>query len=76
MEKDLNKTVEILIGLLKGRASSFEIFLSSTEGVSVEAKEGKVDSFKRKKSVGAGIRTISGNRPGFAFSSVLTDEAL
>lgn len=76
MEKDLDKTVEILVGLLKGRASGFEIFLSSTEGVSVEAKEGKVDAFKLKKSVGAGIRTISGNRPGFAFSSVLTDDAL
>src|SRR3989304_8044725 len=76
MEKDLDRAVVILANLLKGRASSFEIFLNSTTGVSGEAKEGKVDSFKLKKSIGAGVRTISGSRPGFAFSSVLTDEAL
>src|SRR3990172_1256244 len=76
MEKDLERAIEVLSGFLKGRASSFEIFLSSTEGVSVEAKEGNVDSFKLKKSIGAGVRTISGERPGFAFSSVLTDDAL
>lgn len=68
--------VDTLKKLLKGKADSFEIFFSHDEGLGVEVKDGSVDSLKVRSSTGVGLRTISGKKLGFGFSSVLTEEAL
>ncbi|HLE09585.1 MAG TPA: DNA gyrase modulator, partial [Thermodesulfobacteriota bacterium] len=76
MDKELDKAVELIRRLLKGRVDSFEVFLSSSKGLSVEAKDGKVDALRVTSSRGASIRTIKDGRPGFSFSNVFTEEAL
>ena len=74
--EEFERAVKIIKGLLKGRVDSYEIFLSKESGTSVEARAGAVDSLKVRSSSGAGVRTIKDGRPGFSYSSVLTDEAL
>lgn len=68
--------IDTLRRLLAGKADAYEIYISSSRGLSVEAKDGGVDALKARKGSGVGVRTISGGRLGFGFSSVLTEEAL
>jgi PmbA protein len=75
-EKTAAKTIETLRGLLNGKADSYEIFFSRDEGIGVESLDGTVDALKVRSNMGVGLRTISGGRQGFGFSSVLTKEAL
>lgn len=75
-ESGAEQPVETLQGLLKGRADAYEIFFSYDKGLSAEAKEGAIDALKVRSARGVGVRTVSGGRPGFAFSSVLSKDAL
>jgi len=68
--------VDTLKRLLKDRADAYEIFFSHEEGFSVEVRAGEVDSLKVRSNTGVGLRTVLNKKPGFAFSSVLTDSAL
>jgi PmbA protein len=70
------ETVERLERLLKGRVDGYEVFFSVERGVGAEAREGRVEALKARSGSGVGLRTISGRRQGFAFSSVVTEEAL
>ncbi|MDO8426295.1 MAG: TldD/PmbA family protein [Deltaproteobacteria bacterium] len=74
--KRSEKVIDSLKRLLKGKAESYEIFYSMDSGLGIEAKDNEVDSLKVRSNEGAGLRVISGNRQGFGFSSVLTEEAL
>ncbi|MBI5886014.1 MAG: TldD/PmbA family protein [Deltaproteobacteria bacterium] len=71
-----DRVIEALAAHLRGRAGSYEIFFSSDAGLGVEAKDGCVDALKVRSGRGVGLRTITGNRLGFGFSSVLTGPAL
>lgn len=75
-EKREEETVERLKGLVEGRAEAYEIYFSRSGGLSVEVKDGGVDALKERSTMGVGLRTISGGRLGFAFSSVLDKDAL
>jgi len=68
--------VEILRGLVEGKADAYEIYLSTSKGFAVEAKDGAVDALKARSGRGVGLRTITGGRLGFGFSTVLTRDAL
>lgn len=68
--------VEMVRGMVEGRADGWEIFCSSSRGVSIEARDGAVDALKARSGRGIGVRTISGGRPGFSFSTVFSEEAL
>ncbi|MFQ5465934.1 MAG: TldD/PmbA family protein [Thermodesulfobacteriota bacterium] len=68
--------VDILRGLVEGKTDAYEMYLSTSKGFSVEAKDGAVDAFKARSGRGVGLRTINGGRLGFGFSTVLTREAL
>ncbi|MBE7415695.1 MAG: TldD/PmbA family protein [Deltaproteobacteria bacterium] len=70
------ETIGRLKKLLKGRADSYEIYFQFQKGLGVEAKDGAVDALKARSSRGVGLRTISGKRLGFAFTSVLSEGAL
>ena len=81
MDKDMKRaegqrTIEALKGLLKGRPVEYEIFFSHDSGFGADAKDGAIDSLKARSNAGVGLMTISKNRLGFGFSSVLTYEAL
>ncbi len=76
MEKEFNRAIDVLTGLLEGRVDSYEIYLSAGKGRIVEAKDGKVDAFRVSSSSGVGLRIIVDGRPGFGYSSVLAEDAL
>ncbi|MBI1911905.1 MAG: TldD/PmbA family protein [Deltaproteobacteria bacterium] len=75
-EAGADTTIDALKKLLKGKADAYEIFFTHDRGFSVEAKEGTVDALKVRSNTGVGLRTILNKKQGFAFSSVLTDDAL
>lgn len=62
--------------LIEKKADSYEVFFSSDSGLSAEAQNGAVEALKVRRSLGVGIRAITKGRLGFAFSSVLTEDAL
>lgn len=81
MKKELEvagaeRTIEKLRGLLKGKAESYEIFFTHDKGFSVEVRDKEVEALKARSNTGVGLRTISGGRQGFGFSSVLSDDAM
>ncbi len=70
------QAVKLLSDMLGKKADSYEIFLSLDKGIAVEVKDGEVDSFKVRSSLGVGIRTLSAGRAGFGYSSLLDPFAL
>ncbi len=82
MNKDILRGGEIeeavveLQTALRGKADSYEIFVSIDKGLIVDTKEGEIDSFKVRSNLGVGLRTVKDGRPGFGFSSVLGKDAL
>ena len=62
--------------LIEKKADSYEVFFSSDSGLSAEAQNGAVEALKVRRSLGVGLRAITRGRLGFAFSSVLTEDAL
>ncbi|MBI5560124.1 MAG: TldD/PmbA family protein [Deltaproteobacteria bacterium] len=76
MDKGFDRVVEVITRLCKGRVDSYEVFLSSSQGIAVEAREKKVDALKVSRSEGAAVRTLCKGRPGFGFSNVFAEDAL
>ena len=82
MNRDILKGGEIedavmeLQTALRGKADSYEIFVSVDKGLIVDTKEGEIDSFKVRSNLGLGLRTIKNGRPGFGFTSVLNKDAI
>lgn len=83
MAEDFDRTIEIVSGLLSGKVDSFELYMSQSRGLVVEAKNGEVDGVRVSSDSGIGLRTLSGSsadgtggRPGFAYSNLLTEQAL
>ncbi len=71
-----NDVVELLCGRLSGRVDSFEIYISTAKGLTVEAKDGVVDSYKVWSDGGVGLRIIKDSRPGTAFTSLFDRASL
>lgn len=65
-----------LHGMLKGNADAYEIFYSSQEGVTVEVKDRRVESFTLPTTQGIGIRVIKDKRLGFSFTSDLSLDSI
>ncbi len=63
--------------LLKGRGlDGYEIMAGDSRNLAIEAKEGKVDTFKCSNPVGVSIRLLKGQGMGFSFSTSLDDADL
>ncbi|MDO8444747.1 MAG: TldD/PmbA family protein [Deltaproteobacteria bacterium] len=45
----------------------FEIYINATSSLSIESKEGKVDSFEVSRQAGASLRVFDKGRQGFSF---------
>jgi len=64
-------------GLLKGRQlDGYEILVSESRDLSVEAKGGKLDAFRCAEPFGVAVRVQRGEGLGFSFSTTLDPEAL
>lgn len=62
--------------LRSARVDGWEIYLSGTRELSVEARDGEVESLQRAVSRGVGVRVLRGGAPGFAFTTNFRAEAL
>ncbi len=63
--------------LLKMRTlDGYEIMTGHSRSLSIEVKEGKVDTFKSAEPVGVSVRLLKGGGMGFSFSSSLDDADL
>jgi PmbA protein len=81
MADEFDRIIEVVGGLLKDKVDSFELYMSSSQGLVIEAKDGEVDALRVSSDSGVGLRTLSdgggpGGRPGFAYSNIMTDDAL
>ncbi|OGP29744.1 MAG: hypothetical protein A2073_08370 [Deltaproteobacteria bacterium GWC2_42_11] len=78
MRNEKSGVLENLVRMLKRKQEidEWEIFYSSQDGISIEAKDGTVESMKVSCSKGIGVRVLKDKRLGFSFSSDLSDNAL
>jgi PmbA protein len=74
---DLNLTADRVASLLKGRSlDGWEIFQVASRNLTIEVKEGKVDTFTCSEPVGVSVRLLKGGSMGFSFSTSLDDADL
>jgi PmbA protein len=74
---DLQKIADKVESLLKGRSlDGWEIFQVASRNLTVEVKEGKVDTFTCSEPVGVSVRVLKGGSMGFSFSTSLDDADL
>ena len=71
---DLLQLTDKVEALLKGRAlDGYEIMVGNSRNLSVEVKEGKVDTFKCAAPVGVSVRVLKGEGMGFSFSTSMDE---
>lgn len=75
---DLIQHADIVEKLLKGKSGidAYEIMVSHSRDLSIEAKGGKLDSFKCAEPSGVAIRLLCGQGLGFSYSTALDDGSL
>ena len=74
---DLQQLTDRVEALLKDRTlDGYEIMTGSSRTLSIEVKEGQVDTFKCAAPVGVGIRVLQRGAMGFSFSTSMADSDL
>src|SRR3990170_8141372 len=68
--------IEYCVKMLRRKTDAWEIFYSHQNGLSIEAKDGKVDAFKVSSSEGVGLKVLKDKKIGFSFASALSKESL
>ena len=70
--------LSIATGLVeRARAGEdLEAFVTHSRNFEVKAFEGEVESLSSAEPRGAGVRLISGGKPGFAYTTDLSDEGI
>lgn len=74
---ELTQHADAVERLLKGRQlDGYEIMVSQSRDLAIEAKEGKVDAFRGAEPFGVAVRLLCGDGLGFSFSTTMAPEAL
>lgn len=74
---ELDQQTDSVERLLKGRQlDGYEIMVSQSRDLSVEAKGGKLDAFKCAEPFGVAVRVQCGEGLGFSFATTLDHDAL
>ncbi len=60
----------------QGNGVEAEAFVLHSEDLTIEVREGRVDTLKQAEEIGLGIRVFQGNRLGFSFTTDLNQEAV
>jgi len=77
MEENLKQHADAVETLLKGRdLDNYEIVVTASRDLSVEARGGKVDAFKCAEPCGVAVRVHKGEGLGFSFSTSVDPAAL
>lgn len=80
MNKDFAE--DIVKKALKKGCDAVEVFIKSSRGISVEAKEGKVEALEASQEIGIAVKVINKQKLGFAFTTdpeavdIAVDEAV
>jgi PmbA protein len=71
---DHTVTADRIERILRGKSlEGYEISVSSSRNLSIEVKEGKIDTFKCSAPVGVSIRVLRGKGMGFSYSTSLEE---
>lgn len=74
---EIDEIKKLIINDVKAKGiKEFEIYVNSSSSLSIESKEGKVDSFEASKTAGASLRVFSEGRQGFSYCTDFNSEAL
>lgn len=76
MSHESEDRIEYCAKMLRRKTDAWEIFYSHQNGLSIEAKDGKVDAFKVSSSEGVGLRVLKDKKIGFSFTSALSKDSL
>lgn len=74
--KETNKAIDFVKNKLDGKVKDYELFISTSDGSSVEVKGGEVDAFNVSSNCGMGLRILKDSRPGFSFSTTFKEDSL
>jgi len=70
-------TADRIERILRGKSlEGYEISVSSSRNLSIEVKEGKIDTFKCSAPVGVSVRVLRGKGMGFSYSTSLEERDL
>ena len=72
----MKEYVNYILGIAAGRKVQCEVFAEDTAGVEIEVHRGSTESLERYRDRGVGIRLFKNGKPGYAFSSELSEQAL
>lgn len=74
---ELTQHADAVERLLKGRQiDAYEIVVSGSRDLAIEAKQGKVDAFRCADTLGGAVRLLAGQGLGFSFSTAMDPAAL
>ncbi|NVM21966.1 MAG: TldD/PmbA family protein [Desulfobacterales bacterium] len=72
---DTASIVDLIVAGLSGKGlDAWEVFSSSSKGLTVEIKDGALDVFVAAENAGFGLRVLKDQRPGFAFCTELSPQ--
>jgi PmbA protein len=68
--KALSIADDVIRKALKEGCDAAEVYIKTSDGVSVEAKDGAVEAFDSSRDFGIAVKVIRDQRPGFSFTSL------
>jgi PmbA protein len=54
----------------------YEVYVAHSSGLTIEIKDGDIDVFVKRENVGISLRVLKEQRPGFAFSTEFSPDAI
>ncbi|MEE9566636.1 MAG: DNA gyrase modulator [Desulfobacteria bacterium] len=57
----------IVAGLAHEGLDGYEVYMSGSNGLTIEVKDGDIDVFVKSENAGVGLRASREERPGFVF---------
>ncbi len=76
MRDELLKTGRWAVEQARGNGVEAEAFVLHSEDLTIEVRDGQVDTLKQAEEIGLGIRVFQGNRLGFSFTTDLSQDAV
>lgn len=72
----LEKSIDFLKANLKEKQLDFELYGSVSTGLSIDVKDGVVESFRERDDAGVGLKIIKDKKPAFGFANSFDEASL
>jgi PmbA protein len=77
VEMEINDIKSLILAEIGRKGvGEFEIYINATRSLSIESKEGKVDSLEVSETKGASLRVFGDGRQGFSFCTDFSSDAI